>query len=73
MVTRGYGAYIRGPEAQRIGSTEKAELKGGSVGNRIVGWGIHFRSRVSGDRVSGTGLQVRVRVRVLNLYLVLNT
>ena len=30
-----------------------------------------FRSRVSGDRESGTGLQVRVRVRVLNL--VLNT
>lgn len=34
----------------------------------MIGWEYIFRSRVSGDRVSGAGLQVRVRV--LNLYLV---
>ena len=34
----------------------------------MIGWEYIFRSRVSGDRESGTGLQVRVRV--LNLYLV---
>jgi len=36
----------------------------------MIGWEYIFRSRVSGDRVSGAGLQVRVRVRVLNLDLV---
>jgi len=32
-----------------------------------------FGSQVSVDRISGSGLLVRVRARVLNLYLVLNT
>ena len=41
---------------------------------RVAGGGQDiFGSQVSADRVSGTGCQVRVRVRVLNLYLVLNT
>ena len=34
---------------------------------------IHFQVSGLGSRVSGTGYQVRVRVRVLNLDLVLNT
>jgi hypothetical protein len=33
----------------------------------------HLRVSGLGDRLSGTGLLVRVRVRALNLYLVLNT
>ena len=36
----------------------------------MIGWEYIFRSQVLGDRESGTGLQVRVRVRVLNLDLV---
>ena len=44
---------------------------------RVAGGGWReeniFGSRVSGDRASGTGYQVRVRVRVLNLHLVLKT
>ena len=32
-----------------------------------------YGSQVSADRVSGTGVLVRVRVRALNLYLMLNT
>ena len=34
---------------------------------------IHFQVSGLGSRESGTGYQVRVRVRVLNLDLVLNT
>ena len=37
----------RGPEAQRLGWPEEAELKGGTMGRPVIGWGIHFR--VSGD------------------------
>ena len=51
-----------------------AGIKGGSIGRPDSWLGAYiFRSRVSGDRVSGTGLLVRVRVRVLNLHLVPNT
>ena len=43
----------------------EAELKGGNIGKPDDWLGIYiFGSRVSGDRVSGTGCQVRVRVRV---------
>jgi hypothetical protein len=49
-------------------------LKGGSIGEPDDWLGTYiFRSQVSADRASGTGYQVRVRVRGLNLYIVLNT
>ena len=52
----------------------EAELKGGTIGRPDDWLGIYiFGSRVSGDRDSGTGYQVRVRVRVLNLCLHQNT
>jgi len=47
-------------------------VAGGGLRWRVAGRDI-FGSRVSGDRVSGTGCRVRVRVQVPNLHLVLNT
>jgi hypothetical protein len=45
---------------------EGAVLKGGSIGRPDCWLGAYiFRSRVSADRVSGTGLLVRVRVQVI--------
>jgi hypothetical protein len=45
-------------EAERLNS------KGAALGNRNNGWGVHLRVSGLGSRVSGTGYQVRVRVRV---------
>jgi hypothetical protein len=47
-------------------------VAGGGPGFRVTG---EKKIRVSGlsNREPGTGYQVRARVRVLNLYLVLNT
>ena len=44
-------------EAERLNS------KGAALGNRMIGWGAQFRVSGLGSRVSGTGLQVQVRVR----------
>ena len=45
----------------------------GPEAQRLGGSEEHLRVSGLGSRVSGTGYQVRVRVRVLNLTLVLNT
>ena len=46
------------------GQGEEAGLKEAAWGDRMIGWGAYiFGCRVSADRASGSGLQVRVRVR----------
>ena len=71
-VTWGHGAHIRGPETRLIGEMQCS--KGAAWGDRMIGWGhAHFRVSGLGNRVTGTGSQVRVRVRVLNLDLMPNT
>ena len=53
-------------------SRQGAGLKGGSMGKPDDWLGIYSRVSGLGGRVSGTGYQVRVRVRALNLHQVLN-
>ena len=49
------------------------QVSGGRWRPRVAGGGKRFRVSGLGSRVSGTGYQVRVRVRDLNLYLMPNT
>ena len=51
MVTRGQGMQMRGPEAQLIRA--EAEIKGGSIGRRMVGWGAYSAGNIP---VSGFAL-----------------
>ena len=72
--TQGREAELKGGTVGKPDSWLGAYIFGWQVAATGPGWREEniFGSRVSGDRASGTGYQVRVRVRVLNLYLMLN-
>jgi hypothetical protein len=73
--TRGHVAYTRGLEAQLIRETvQRCKSEGASIEYGVLSIG-EPQIRVPGlsNREPGTGYQVRVRVRVLNLHLMLNT